>query len=181
LSRPPLAALTAAATGGPSVAAVAASPIKLEYARIAANQRTYQETLKAASSTSLQLRQVDIQGQQVICNIYTSQTRPLIPVPDRKDVFRAVHELAHAGICATWRLMTACMVWRGMSSDVLPWCKDCQLCARGKASPQYKASVKPIPIPEQRFTHVHVDLVDPLPTSADGYRYLFTLVDRTSL
>ncbi len=42
LSRPPLAALPAAATGGPAVAAVAASPVNLDYARIAANQRTCQ-------------------------------------------------------------------------------------------------------------------------------------------
>jgi hypothetical protein len=123
---------------------------------------------------------VDIQGQQVICDISTGQPRPLIPVPDRKNVFRAVQELAHAGIGATWRLMTALVVWRGMSSDVSAWWKDCQLCARGKASPQHKAPVQPIPIPERRFTHVHVDLVGPLPTSADGYRYLFTMVDRSS-
>jgi hypothetical protein len=101
LSQPPLAAFTAAATGGPAVATVATSPVKLDYARIAANQRTCQETLKAASTTSLQLCHVDIQGQQVICDISTGQPRPLIPVPDRKDVFRAVHELAHAGIRAT--------------------------------------------------------------------------------
>jgi hypothetical protein len=63
------------------VAAVAASLVKLDYARIAANQRTCQETLKAASSTSLQLRHVDIQGQQVICDNSTGQPRPLIPVP----------------------------------------------------------------------------------------------------
>jgi hypothetical protein len=40
LSRPPLAALLAAATGGLAVVAVAASPVNLDYARIAVNQRT---------------------------------------------------------------------------------------------------------------------------------------------
>ena len=40
LSQPPLAAFTAAATGGPAVATVDASPVKLDHARIAANQRT---------------------------------------------------------------------------------------------------------------------------------------------
>ena len=40
LSRPPPAALPAAATGGPAVAAVAASPVSLDYARIAVNQRS---------------------------------------------------------------------------------------------------------------------------------------------
>ena len=33
---------------------------------------------------------------------------------------------------------------------------------------------------DRRFSHVHVDLVGPLPTSAEGFRYLFTLVDRST-
>jgi hypothetical protein len=81
----------------PSLAAFRRQPKNLEYARIAANQRTCQETLKAASSTSLQLHQVDMQGQQVTCgcDISTGQPRPLIPLPDRMDVFRALYEPAH--------------------------------------------------------------------------------------
>jgi transposase InsO family protein len=180
LSRPPPAALPAAATGGPAVAAVAASPVNLDFARIAANQKSCQETLKAAHSSSLQLQHMDMQGERVLCDISTGQPRPLIPVADRRDVFRAVHELAHAGIRATRRLMAARVVWRGMASDVAAWCRDCQLCARGKASPQHTAPVQPIPVPERRFTHVHVDLVGPLPASTEGFKYLFTMVDRSS-
>jgi hypothetical protein len=68
LSRPPPAALPAAATGGPAIASVAASPVSLDYARIAANQRSCQETLKAAHSSSLQLQHVDMQGERVVCD-----------------------------------------------------------------------------------------------------------------
>ncbi len=52
--------------------------------------------------------------------------------------------------------------------------------ARAKVRKQPAAAVLPIPVPTQRFSHVHLDLVGPLPTSAQGYRYLFTMVDRTS-
>jgi hypothetical protein len=173
LSRPPQAALPAAATGGPAVA----SPVSLDYARIAANQRSCQETLKAAHSSSLQLQHVDMQWEKVVCDVSTGQPRPLIPVADRRDFFWAIHELAHAGIRATWRLMAARVVWRGMASDVEAWCPDCQLCACG---PKHTAPVQPIPVPELRFTHVHMDLVGPLPTSAEGFKYLFTMVDRSS-
>ncbi len=159
---------------------MAVSPVNLDDAKIAANQKTCQETLKAANSTSLQLRYLEIQGEKVVCDISTGQQRPIIPVADRRDVFRAIHELVHVGIRATRRLMTARVVWRGMSSDVSAWCQDCQLCARGKASQQHTAPVQPIPIPERRFTHVHVDLVGPLPTSAEGFKYLFTMVVRSS-
>jgi hypothetical protein len=37
-----------------------------------------------------------------------------------------------------------------------------------------------IPVPERRFTHLHVDLVGPLPTSAEGFKYLFTIIDRST-
>ncbi len=144
------------------------------------NQRSCQETLKAAHSSSLQLQYVDMQGEKVVCDISTGQPRPPFPVADRRDVFRAIHELAHAGIRATRQLMAARVVWRGMASEVAAWCRDCQLCARGKASLQHTAPVQPIPVPEQRFTHVHVDLVGPLPASTEGFKYLFTMVDRSS-
>jgi hypothetical protein len=111
LSRPPTASLLASATGGPAVAAVAASPVSLNYAKIAANQGTCRETLKGAHSSSLQLQSVEMQGEKVVWDISTGQPRPIIPVAD------AFHELAHAGICATRQRMAARVVWRGMSSD----------------------------------------------------------------
>ena len=37
-----------------------------------------------------------------------------------------------------------------------------------------------IPVPDRRFTHVHVDLVGPLPVSAEGFQYLFTMVDSST-
>ena len=67
-----------------------------------------------------------------------------------------------------------------MSSDIAAWCRDCQQCARGKASPQPAAPIQLIPVSERRFTHAHVDIVGPLPTSAEGFSYLFTMVDRST-
>ncbi len=66
--------------------------------------------MKAAHSSSLQLQHVDMQEEKVVCDISTGQPRPFIPVADRRDVFRAIHELAHAGKRATRRLMAARVV-----------------------------------------------------------------------
>jgi hypothetical protein len=94
------------------------------------------------------------------------------------DVSRVANEQSHPGTRGTHRLMSARVIWHGMSSDIAAWCQDCQQCARGKASPQPAALIQPIPVPERRFTHAHVDIVGPLPTSAVGFSYLFTMVDR---
>ncbi len=45
---------------------------------------------------------------------------------------------------------------------------------------QPAAATPSIPVPEQRFTHLHMDLVGPLPTSAEGFKYLFTIIDRST-
>ena len=36
-----------------------------------------------------------------------------------------------------------------------------------------------IPVPGRRFSHIHVDLIGPLPQSC-GYTFLFTIIERTS-
>ena len=38
----------------------------------------------------------------------------------------------------------------------------------------------PILIPEKKFAHVHVDLVGPLPISAECQKHLLTVVDRST-
>jgi hypothetical protein len=45
---------------------------------------------------------------------------------------------------------------------------------------QPKAAVQPIAVPLTRFSHLHLDLVGPLPTSAEGYNHLLTIVDRST-
>ena len=40
--------------------------------------------------------------------------------------------------------------------------------------------MQPIPVPLQRFSHIHVDLVGPLPVSKAGLAYILTVVDRST-
>ena len=42
-----------------------------------------------------------------------------------------------------------------------------------------QSSVPQIPVPGRRFSHIHMDLVGPLPSSR-SFTYLFTIMDRTS-
>jgi transposase InsO family protein len=45
---------------------------------------------------------------------------------------------------------------------------------------QPAAPLHPIPVPARKFSHVHVDLVGPLPASFNGHVYLMTIIDRLS-
>jgi transposase InsO family protein len=163
----------------PSVNLVAATDVMVDYQRIAAHQEACPATA-AAKSSSLHLVPVEFEGASLLCDISRGEPRPLIPAVDRRVVFSSFHGLAHLGARATRRLMAARVVWRGMNSDIAAWCKDCQDCQRAKVSPQPATAVQPIPIPHRRFSHIHLDLVGPLPPSPGGHQYLFTIIDRTT-
>jgi hypothetical protein len=62
----------------------------------------------------------------------------------------------------------------------LPWISRTWPSARTSAH-RYKHQVPPqhIPVPTRHFSHIHVDLVGPLPASK-GFTYLFTIIVRTS-
>ena len=63
-----------------------------------------------------------------------------------------------------------------MNIDIANWCRSCTGCQTAKVSRQ-KQVFERFKEPTERFDHVHVDLVGPLPYS-DGFKYLLTSVDR---
>ena len=162
------------------VAAVLPLPIVPDAAQLAADQLLCPETLATAASSSLSVRSVAVGDTKLLCDDSRGVNRPLVPAAHRRRIFEAAHSLAHPGIRASQRLISARWVWKGSAADVARWCRDCQQCQRGKVTKQPAAAVQPIAVPERRFSHLHVDLVGPLPTSQDGYRYLLTAIDRST-
>ena len=64
--------------------------------------------------------------------------------------------------------MQSLNVWHGMKKDITHWCNECLSCQASKIQRHYRAPVEAIPVPPRRFTHVHVDIVGPLPTSREA-------------
>ena len=77
-------------------------------------------------------------------------------------------------------MVTSRFVWPGCAGAVTSWCWDCQRCQRGKITKQPEAATVPMPVSDRRFSQIHVDLVGPLPTSGDGYKYIFTPINRST-
>jgi cleavage and polyadenylation specificity factor subunit 1 len=147
---------------------------------IAAAQPGDADCQRALSSPALRVITVQLQQSSVLVDVSSGVMRPLVPATHRQAIFLAVHGLAHPGICATRRLIASRYLWPGLARDVAAWCRDCQECQRAKVTKQPAAPVQPIPVPCARFTHVHVDLVGPLPVTADGHQYIFTAIDRST-
>jgi transposase InsO family protein len=152
----------------------------ISFHRMAANQVSCPSTLQAAKSSALSVRTVQVEGASLLCDVARGITRPLVPLADRPAVFHAIHNVAHPGIRATKRMGTARFGWKGVGRDVAAMCRECQQCKRGKVHKQPAAPLQAIPVPARKFSHVHLDLVGPLPASSDGHLYLLTIIDRST-
>ena len=92
----------------------------------------------------------------------------------------ALHCLSHPGIRATRHIISSRFVWRGLANDVQDYCCSCLLfCQHGKVLQQVHLRPEKIEVPFRRFSHVHVDLLGPLPSSY-GYTYLLSCIDRST-
>jgi hypothetical protein len=80
---------------------------------------------------------------------------------------------------ATARLVKASFCWPRMGRDITAFARSCLGCQRGKTHRHISIQPEAIAVPHRLFSHIHVDLVGPLPKSG-GNNYLFTIMDRTT-
>jgi len=66
-----------------------------------------------------------------------------------------------------------------LSHDITLWTRLCLSCQQSKIQTHIRSPVVAIPVPTRRFSHVHIDIVGPLPSS-HRFQYLLTLIDRMS-
>ncbi|GFV77741.1 hypothetical protein TNCV_1574901 [Trichonephila clavipes] len=114
-----------------------------------------------------------------MCDLSTGTARPYIPKQHRQDVFSAMHNLSHPGIRRSMHLMKQRFVWPSISSDVAKWARHCLACQKSKIHRHTRSPLSSFQEPSQRFDHVHLDLIGPLPPS-NGYTYCLTMIDRFS-
>ena len=73
--------------------------------------------------------------------------------------------------------ITAKFVWHCMNIHIAKWCRSCKGCQTAKISRHNKPVFGKFSEHTERFDHVHIDIVGPLPYS-DSFKYLLTCVDR---
>jgi transposase InsO family protein len=147
---------------------------------MARDQELCEQVQATVTSSCLRVRPLQLGDATILCDITGGRARPVVPKSHQRDVFTALHGIAHPGILATKRLISTRFVWKGMAKDITGWCRDCQQCARSKVITHGQSAVQPIQVPSRRFSHLHVDLVGPLPTARSGHTHLLTVIDRTT-
>jgi hypothetical protein len=166
-----------------SQSAVAAVSAGVDFAALAGAQAASPEEMAACRTAITGLRLADIPfGQNkvtLLCDVSGPRPRPLVPIPFRRQIFDALHNLSHPAIRATKKIVSDKYVWHGMGHQVGKWAKECVDCQRAKVHRHVHSPVEAYDEPVRRFDHVNIDLVGPLPPSR-GYTHLLTVVDRVT-
>lgn len=146
----------------------------IDYKELARDQRKdseLQDVLKSETALTLELH------DNIYCDTSTGRTRPFITPKFRKQIFSKMHNLSHPGARATAKLVADRFVWPGMQKDCKKWTKECKDCQISKIDRHTSSPLSTFPVPSQRFSHVHIDIIGPLPFSK-GYKYCLTAIDR---
>jgi hypothetical protein len=175
-SSPPSLGPRAAAMPLPAAPQAPSPPVNIH--DIADAQPGCPDCQRASSLPALKVISVNLDGKQLLVDVQSGVMRPLVPEPFRRAIFDAVHGLAHPGTRATKHMISSRYLWPNLAAEVTCWCRSCQDCQRAKIPAQPAAAVQPIEVPTQRFLHIHLDLVGPLPASPDGYTHVLTIIDR---
>ena len=147
--------------------------------QLAALQSSCSSVQSLLNSSSLKIISVPYGTSEVLCDISTGVPRPLVPFSLRRKLFDLLHSATHPGIRGSKRLISSRFVWPKMSSEIGSWSRSCLQCQRSKINSHVKSSVPQISVPGRRFSHVHIDIVGPLPSS-HGFSYLLTMIDRST-
>jgi Integrase zinc binding domain/Integrase core domain len=137
------------------------------------------ETQQLLLSSSLKLSSLPVRENLLWGDVSIGTFRPLVPEQWRKKIFQAMHNISHPGRLASKRLISSRFEWPRISKDVQQWVAECMACQRSKSSSHTALAPASIPVPAKRFTHIHIDLVGPLPV-VKGLTHLLTIIDRST-
>jgi hypothetical protein len=115
--------VVAAAAPAPPQAQAAAPPVDL--AALAAAQAGCADCARAATSQALRVITVTVGDSEMLVDTSSGVLRPVVPTAFRRQIFNAIHGLAHPGIRASRRLIGSRYVWPNLARDVAEWCRQC--------------------------------------------------------
>ena len=128
----------------------------------------------------VKMEDVDNFGVSLYCEVSdVNNPRPLLPEAQRCLVLNLLHHQDHPSAKETVRRVSKEYYWPQLRKQVESFVRTCHPCQLAKQSPTVKAGVGVFPVPDQRFSAIHLDVVGPLPVS-EGQRFLLTILDRTS-
>ncbi|XP_041424995.1 uncharacterized protein LOC121395491 [Xenopus laevis] len=113
---------------------------------------------------------------------WVSDRQLVVPLQFREQLLRIAHEIplaGHLGVQKTKARLVHNFYWPNMGTDIANYCRSCHTCQRvGKNGDMGRAPLVPLPVIDEPFQRVAVDLIGPLAIpSSSGKRFILTVVD----
>ena len=137
------------------------------------------------TSFQQQMSEQNQHGTQMINNGTTTLTcdksippRQILPEQCRYAIFTQFHNLCHSNWKSTSRMILARFSWPNAHRTIKEWCHKCLTCQQMKITRHIHPPIRQVNEAVAHFTHVHVDIVGPLPAINNSpFRYLVTFID----
>ena len=104
----------------------------------------------------------------------------VLPTELRPTVLKLAHDVPMAGHLGkkktTDRILNR-FYWPGLFRDVEEHCRSCGQCQKLSTRKVKKAPLVPLPIMDEPFRRIAMDIVGPLPRSSSGKRYILVICD----
>ena len=106
----------------------------------------------------------------------------VVPLQCRSTVLQLAHDAPTSGHFSH-RKTTAKVLddfyWPGVTSDIVSYCRSCDICQRTSAKGRVKkVPLQKMPVISTPFKRIAIDLIGPLiPPSTEGHRFVLTIVD----
>ena len=130
-----------------------ASPIPpIDLARMAEEQLRDPKVAELRKQPgALKLKEVNLGGCILLCDVSTSLPRPIVPPLWTKTIFEAIHNLSHPGHKPTTRAISARYVWPGLKREVKNMVRACHSCQASKIGRHTKTPLNSFDPPDRRF------------------------------
>ena len=104
----------------------------------------------------------------------------VLPTVCRKAVLQLAHDIpmaGHLGKKKTGDRVLQRFYWPGVFRDVEDHCRTCEQCQKTSSKNVKKAPLLPLPIMDEPFKRIAMDIVGPLPRSSTGKRFILVICD----
>ena len=104
----------------------------------------------------------------------------VLPTQCRQTVVQLAHAIpmaGHMGKNKTAQRIRQRFYWPTLFRDVAEHCRTCVECQKAKPGRKWRAPLIPLPIMDEPFQRMAMDIVGPLPRSRSGNRYVLVICD----
>ena len=110
----------------------------------------------------------------------TTVDQLVLPVKCRKFVLHTAHTIpsaGHLGKKKTVERILRRFYWPTIYRDAAEFCRSCDICQKSSHRKSTRVPMIPLPIMDEPFSRIAMDIIGPLPRSRAGHRYVLVVCD----